>query len=339
MDKSSLSSIIHESPTGIITFNIHGEVSAINNAAMHMLGLVKENYIGTSIEALEQEINQKCLQKLNYNSASDACLLIKTGKSPIIIKQIIRDNPSSFDTAKIFYLYDITHETNVSEMKTELLMTFAHELRNSLTSIHGHTELLLKHIEQPQSKELLGVILKHSIRINNMINDILDIGRANSEQIVELSTQKIEINTFVTEIAKDLFINPPVILKTSTRPIFIEADKEKITQALINIYSNAIKYSDKNRSIQIIVLLDIETNMVGIQVKDQGIGMTPAEQSQLFTRFYRANPDGHIVGTGLGLCLVKEILQLHAGGVEVQSQKGKGTQVTLWIPTVANSKL
>jgi signal transduction histidine kinase len=79
--------------------------------------------------------------------------------------------------------------------------------------------------------------------------------------------------------------------------------------------------------------------MLGIKVADKGIGMTPVEQSQLFTRFYRANREGNIVGTGLGLCFTKEILELHSGGVEVQSQKGEGTQVTLWIPTVDNSKL
>jgi signal transduction histidine kinase len=67
--------------------------------------------------------------------------------------------------------------------------------------------------------------------------------------------------------------------------------------------------------------------------------MTPVQQSQLFTRFYRANPEGNIVGTGLGLCFVKDILELHCGGVEVHSAKGEGTQVTLWLPSVDNATL
>jgi signal transduction histidine kinase len=295
--------------------------------------------MGISIDAFENELKQKCLRKIKHNGASDSCLLITMGEDPLIIKRIIRDNPNSSNASEIHFFYDITHETNVSEMKTELLFTAAHELRNSLASIHGHTELLLKRLKDEQSKEFSEIILKQSIRLNNMINDILDLGRSDAENILELITEKLEVNSFVAEITKEFFVHNKTILQTAQQAIFIDADKEKLTQALTNIYSNASKYSDESSAININITLDIESNMVGIQVIDQGIGMTPVQQSQLFTRFYRANPDGHIIGTGLGLCFVKEILELHAGGVEVQSQKGVGTQVTLWIPVVQTSIL
>lgn len=276
---------------------------------------------------------------MRHDGDIDTSLLITMDERPLIIKRVIRPNPSSSMASEIHYFYDITHETNVSEMKTELLFTAAHELRASLASIQGYTELLLKRPHDEQSKDFLEIILKQSNRLNHMINDILDLGRSDGENIVELTTEKFEVNSFVTEVAKDFFVHRKPTIKVFPKPIYIDADKEKLTQAIINIYSNAKKYSDQNSPIHINVTLDTDSNMVGIQVADKGIGMTPVQQSQLFTRFYRANPNGNIVGTGLGLCFVKEILELHAGGVEVQSQKDEGTQVTLWIPTVDNSTL
>ncbi len=339
MNSACLSSIFDLSPSGIIAFNTKGIATAINHSAFQMLNLSKQLHLGISSEALEIEINKKCLHKIRHDGEIDTSLLITMDENPLIIKRIIKANPHSKTASEIHYFYDITHETNVSKMKTELLFTAAHELRSSLASIHGYTELLSKRSQDEQSSEFLCIILKQSNRLSNMINDILDLGRSDRENILELNTVKVDVNDFVEEIAKDFFVHSNPIIAKLTKPIFIDADKEKLTQAIINIFSNAKKYSDESSPINININLDTDSNMVGIEVVDKGIGMTPVQQSQLFTRFYRANPEGNIVGTGLGLCFVKEILELHCGGVEVHSQKGEGTQVTLWLPTVDNSTL
>ena len=299
-----------------------------------MLNSTKYELIAINDEALEHIINTKCLHKIRHNGEIDTSLLITIGEIPLIIKRVIIDNQSSPIARKIHYFYDITHETNVSEMKAELLFTIAHELRNSLSSIHGYTELLLKRANDSQSQQFLEIVLKQTNKLNRMINDILDLSQSESEKIVLLSTNTVEVNAFVKEVVEDYFVKRKPIISLNQEAIFIEAVKEKLSQAMINIFSNAIKYSDENSLISIEITLDIDSNMVGIKVADEGIGMTHAEQSKLFTRFYRANPEGSITGTGLGLSFVKEILELHCGGIEVHSQKGEGTQVTLWIPTI-----
>ncbi len=311
-------------------------MSSSNNAALRMLNLTKDELLGISNEALEHLINKKCLHKIRHNGKIDTSLLITMDESPLIIKRVIIANLSSTIAREIHYFYDITHETNVSEMKTELLFTVAHELRNSLSSIHGYTELLLKRTSDSQSQEYLEVVLKQTNKLNRMINDILDLSQSEHENIILLCTDNVEVNAFVMEVAEEYFLKRKPIISPHHEAIFIEADKEKLSQAIINIFSNANKYSHENSPISIDITLDIDSNMVGIQVADKGIGMTNAEQSKLFTRFYRANPEGSITGTGLGLSFVKEILELHCGGVEVHSQKGAGTQVTLWIPTIDN---
>jgi signal transduction histidine kinase len=338
---TGLASIVEFSPTGVITFNAQGIMSSINDSAMRMLNFTKEELVGISNQSLEQKLNKKCLHKMRHHGDIDTSLLITMDETPLIIKRVIRTNPSSSPASEIHYFHDITQETNVSEMKTELLFATAHELRNSLSSIHGYAELLLKRTtsKDAQSKEFLKIILKQSTRLNNMINDTLDLGRSDQENTLELATEKVEVNSFVEGIAEEFFANTKADIHLYKQSIYIDADKEKLSQAIINILSNAKKYSNEGSPIMIDITLDTDSNMLGIKVADKGIGMTPVQQSQLFTRFYRANPEGNIVGTGLGLCFVKEILELHCGGVEVQSQKGEGTQVTLWIPTVDNSKL
>jgi signal transduction histidine kinase len=338
--RDCFTSILELSPSGFITFNSQGIMSSNNDVVLRMLNFTKEELVGISSQSLEQELNKKCLHKIRHNGHIDTSLLITMDETPLIIKRLIRAILTQGIASEIHYFYDITHETNVSEMKTALLFTAAHELRNSMSSIHGYAELLLKRAarEDSQSKEFLQIILKQSTRLNNMINDILDLGRSERENILELSTEKLEVNSFVNSIAEEFFAETKAEIHPFKQSIFIDADKEKLSRAIINILSNSKKYSDEGSPISITINLDDDSHMVGIQVADKGIGMTPVQQSQLFTRFYRANPEGNIAGTGLGLCFVKEILELHCGGVEVQSQKGEGTQVTLWIPTVDNSK-
>ncbi len=341
MYTTGLDSIVEFSPTGLISFNAQGIMSSINDSALRMLNLTKEDLAGISNQSLEQELNKKWLYKIRHHGEINTSLLISMDEPPLIIKRVIRTNLSSSPASEIHYFYDITNETKVLEMKTDLMFTTAHELRNSLSSIIGYTELVLKRAssEDTQSKDFLQIILKQSARLNNMINDILDLGRSEREKILVLDTERVEVNSFVENIAEEFFAKTKADIQPFKQSIYIDADKEKLSQAIINIFSNAQKYSNEGSPILVDITLDTDTNMLGIKVADKGIGMTPLQQSQLFTRFYRANPEGNISGTGLGLCLAKEILELHCGGVEVQSQEGEGTQVTLWIPTVDNSKL
>ena len=114
----------------------------------------------------------------------------------------------------------------------------------------------------------------------------------------------------------------------------VAVDFDKIIQALVNVLSNAHKYSPTGSVIRLNVEEKVsnEQPYVGVVISDEGIGMTKQQLSRLFERFYRADTSGKVPGTGLGMCLVKEIMEMHLGSVEVESQFGKGTQVRLWMP-------
>ena len=116
--------------------------------------------------------------------------------------------------------------------------------------------------------------------------------------------------------------------------LLVRVDADKLRQAVTNLLSNAYKYSPRGGAITIDTLPGEHDDRpaVGIRVTDRGMGMTPEQASRAFERFYRADASGNIPGTGLGLCLVKEIVEIQGGRVDLQTQAGRGTQVTLWLP-------
>ena len=120
----------------------------------------------------------------------------------------------------------------------------------------------------------------------------------------------------------------------------VRGDRKKLMQAVRNIVSNAYKYSPQGGLVSVSVLHDMARGgrqaRVGVRVQDHGMGMTPEQSARVFERFYRADASGNIPGTGLGMSLVKEIIELHGGTVDLQSEWGVGTSVTLWVPVTSS---
>jgi signal transduction histidine kinase len=126
------------------------------------------------------------------------------------------------------------------------------------------------------------------------------------------------------------------MLKLPLEPLYVLADRQRLLQVIENVLSNAYKYSPQGSSVVIELLpstsLANTAPKVCIRITDQGIGMTPEQQSRVFERFYRADTSGKMLGTGLGMSIVHEIVTLHGGTVELSSLSGLGTSVTLWLP-------
>jgi signal transduction histidine kinase len=119
--------------------------------------------------------------------------------------------------------------------------------------------------------------------------------------------------------------------------VWVQVDTGKMMLALTNVLSNAYKYSPAGGEISVETTRRIADGrpQVGIAVRDRGIGMSPEQVARVFERFFRADPSGAIPGTGLGMSLVKEVVEFHGGEVAVQSSPGQGTTVSIWLPEVA----
>jgi signal transduction histidine kinase len=225
-------------------------------------------------------------------------------------------------------------------MKSDFLASAAHELRTPMVSILGFSELLIKRDYPPErQKDMLATIHRQSGLLVKMINELLDLARIESRRGMDMNIIATPLADLVNQCVKGMMLaegeRQVNVLRLPQAQVL--ADPEKMELALKNILGNAFKYSPNGGHV------NLETDLVDhqgrryavVQVQDHGIGMTPEQLEKAFDRFYRADTSGNIPGTGLGLSLVKEIADLHQGRVEMSSEFGKGTRVSLWIPLSA----
>jgi signal transduction histidine kinase len=243
------------------------------------------------------------------------------------------------------YLQDITEAHDIDRMKSDFLSAAAHELRTPLASIYGFTELMLVRTMSPEKqKELLGTIHRQAKSLMDLINELLDLSRIEARQGKDLSIAPCTVASLVEGTVSGLHYKADkhrlhTALEHGDSVVLVDADKTR--QALLNVLSNAVKYSPLGGDVT--VTTDLRNAggqpQVGLRVTDQGLGMDEEQCRRAFERFYRAEPLGDIPGTGLGLSLVQEIMQLQSGAVELVSTPGEGTTVTLWLPLLESGAL
>jgi PAS domain S-box-containing protein len=332
---SELKVIFDLSPDGFISFNEKGIRTYVNPALLNMTGLTRDSIEDISQDEFELILKTLCIPSNEHRYGQDPDILVFRKTPPIIVKRFKKASITEDGEAmgSIQYFRDITQEILLDKIKSDFLAMAAHEIRTPMANIQGYTELLLKK-KYPANQEqaFLESILRQSTRLTNMINDLLDLSKIESQSANQLVKTDCNLKELINKAVADSFVNRSVKFETEAPEISISVDREKITRALINVFSNAIKYSDPDSSISIELKPAKDRNEVGIFVTDQGIGMTASQLDKLFTRFYRADTSGKTNGTGLGLCLVKEIMELHGGRIEVSSTFGKGSQINLWLP-------
>jgi PAS domain S-box-containing protein len=235
-------------------------------------------------------------------------------------------------------LRDITREKEIDRMKTELVSMVAHELRSPLTSISGFSELLLDPtVNREQSEEYATIILKESNRLSELINKFLDIskieaGKSQAKkvpmQIRDVVDKVLDVNLHQAE-KKGIVVS----VKLSSNLPLVLGDPDMLEQVVLNLFTNAVKYSAENTAIEI--RLKERESEVLIEVEDNGYGISEKSQQRLFEKFYRVTDNEkvrEITGTGLGLALVKEIVEIHGGSIAVQSKLGEGSTFSFTIP-------
>jgi signal transduction histidine kinase len=244
--------------------------------------------------------------------------------------------------AVLLALRSATQATQLSQLKTEFVASVSHELRTPLASIRVFGELLrLGRISEPSKIREYGEYIEaESRRLTQLVDNILDFSKIESGQkryrferadLAEIVAQTLR--TFEVRLRQHGFA---VDLRTPSAPLTPAwVDPPAIGQALTNLLDNAIKYSGEARRIEVAVGQDNGT--VSIAVCDDGLGIEAGERERIFEPFYRVR-DGHgrdADGSGLGLSIVKHIVEAHRGRVVVRSQPGAGSTVTIELPTHA----
>jgi len=221
-------------------------------------------------------------------------------------------------------------------MKSEFISTAAHELRTPLTSILGFSQILLEQENLPaaEQKEFLTYIHQKAKALSEIVSDLLDISRIESGQGLALNRVACTAGELVTEVLPFIQVGPSVsryelAVAAEASPLLV--DKGKMVQVFENLLSNAVKYSPPASPIRISGKVEGEHYL--FSVADQGVGMTSDQASRVFDKFYRADAsDTAVGGLGLGMGIVRNIVEAHGGRIGVRSQPGRGTTICFSIP-------
>lgn len=349
--EAGMRALLEHIPEGVLMLDVGGEILWVNPAAERIFGTPAAGLVerhGQSLLADDpQELlaNSGIINLTPYESVGrrgDGSLfpleftvnrLILSGEKRVVA--IVRD-------------ISIRHAANeryraTDERRRKYFATATHELRTPMASVLGFSELLLKRdFDIATGRELIEIIHRQASRLVDLINQLLDLARIEAGGKDELEFRPLAVDELLEQTlaglvglgeAHRIAVHVPPGLPA------LSGDVQKLQQALTNIVSNSIKYSDANTPIEVSAFLAAPGPQpaVGIRVKDRGIGMTPEQQAQIFDAFYRADKGSSVQGSGLGMTIFKEIIDLHGGTVELRSAPGTGTEITMILPAMGTA--
>lgn len=329
--------IIENCPYGVVTVNSSSLVDYANVTFTQITGIAAEEIINLSNHAMWQTLLKYFAVDGNMKSYIGGMLTLRARQHKKVIR-LSCQLPQQSRTKQILYFQDITSESEVDTMKSEFLYAATHELRNPIAIIFGFSELLLgTELAREQSIEVLETIHQQAKELNHLTNELLDIARIESRKGKDFSLAVESIATILQMVQKEWAAragSDRIKLNLPEKIPHVWIDKDKIKQAITNIISNACKYSNEDRAVQISVVLDkaVSDSLIGIAIRDEGFGMSADEKQHLFERFWRADRLRNLPGTGLGMAIVKEIVEYHQGSIQIDSAVNQGTTVTVWLP-------
>ncbi len=231
---------------------------------------------------------------------------------------------------------DVTQYKELDRIKSEFLSTAAHELRSPLTSILGFSELLLlrEDLSDEEQIRFIKYINEHAIHLKQLVSDLLDISRIESGARFAVSLAPLNLYPVLEQELQswqEAYPEHTFQLQANRNLPQVHADKDRICQVMRNLLSNATKYSSGGSTVT--VSATSVGGFVEVTVADRGIGMTNEELAHIFEKFWRADASSTASeGTGLGLVIVRHIVEQHGGQIWVESDKGQGTVVHFTLP-------
>lgn len=240
----------------------------------------------------------------------------------------------------ILLLINIKREVELAQIKADFLSNVSHELRTPLALISMFAETLeMERVKtEEKKKEYYKIISQETARLSKIVNKILNFSKMEAGKI-KYNFDICDLNEILIQISDVYSFHLKnngftFSFEYTDSKLKLNADKESLSEAIINLIDNAVKYSKERK--EVIIKTGIDKEMAFVQVQDFGIGISREEQAKIFDKFYRVSTGNvhNTKGTGLGLALVKHIVTAHKGKIEINSQKGKGSTFKLLFPIV-----
>jgi len=338
IEKNENDAILSSMIEGVIATNQLNEVIKINNSCLNFFN-IKDDVIGVDIRNVIDDKNFLDF----YNQIID---IKNQQKIETIIDNVNKKTMQCYGTGlkdqygnsigNVIIVNDITKIKSLEKVRKEFVANVSHELKTPLTTLKGYIETL-RDVEDDEDRDrFIEILEKHTLRMNLIINDLLELSKL--EESSESSISKKEIN--ILDLINDTVNQSEHLISKKqidvsikcSKDISFNLNKRLMQEALENLLQNAVQYSNPKSSI--IISGFLEKNNLNISVEDFGIGIEQNQISNIFKRFYRVDKSRNkeTGGTGLGLSIIKHIIAVHDGDIKVESQLGKGSKFNLIIP-------
>ena len=356
-DRSQLTAVLGGMVEGVVAIDLDRRVLHLNAVAAKWFGrAAPESAVGRPIYELSRQpeisgalieaMEKRCRVSRSFVQAGSAGVQggsagveiaarkFELNASPLLSS---REDGERVEGA-VAVIGDISELERLEGIRRDFVSNVSHELKTPLTAIHGYVETLIESEEMDLETRarFLHKVRAQSSRLSALVSDLLTLSRIESS--VEAPDQILDLRQPVDEVLS--LLRPTgeargleLIAECPDRPVTVRGEEEAIRQALSNLVDNALKYSATGG--RVLVRLHAANGRAVLEVRDQGPGIGAEHLDRIFERFYRADRarSRELGGTGLGLSIVKNVVQRHGGGVEVESEPGRGATFRFWLPT------
>ncbi len=327
---------------GVVVVDLEGRVRRINSAAIEMLDLDPEPAQdgGEPVEARRQldlpplhlSLRGQTLRNVEYSveRRDGQTTWLNVCSAPLYDRDgHVRGAVSGFQ--------DISKRKELEQIKDDFLAVTAHELRTPVTALLGYSNLMVRRAEQAgwhdRDLHALRMIATQARRLTELVNGLVDVSRVQTGTL-ELSCQPLDLRDVVHQAAAAMraeVVEHTIVVEGPQEPVMVRADAKRLNQVISHLIGNALKYSPWGGSVQVRVWKDGEAH---VSVTDSGIGIPEEALPRLFQRFYRANnvDSDRISGLGIGLYILKELVDAHNGRIDVRSVPNQGTTFEVTLP-------
>lgn len=333
-ERNEKEAILESLIEGVIAVDDEMQIAYTNHMALKLLNLLKDQIIGHNFSAIEQKKCESILKECQKENKplTDTLQIYQEGKK--LYLDIVAA-PKKDNKGAILVLQDKTASYKIFEMRRDFIANASHELKTPITVIRGFAEVLNTNPDLPfdTQQEITAKIVRNCIRMTSLIKDLLTL--ADIENIPSSRLTVCDVNELshrCISMLHEVFPDAKVMVNKNQETIKLIADADLLELAVMNLIENAAKYSP--RPAQIDVSIEDTGTEVIIQVKDQGMGIPLVDQEHIFDRFYTVDKahSQKMGGSGLGLSIVKTIVEKHFGTISLQSEIGKGTTFIIRLP-------